>query len=267
MAEGVILKNNTHFRLSKRAIGSTAQTEDHTRRPATRSGRVKLLVSILNRDDGARLNEILDELSISLSLTFAGTGTARSNVLDYLGIGETEKEVLFTLIPEGDEELILREIRSKMSLFLVGRGISFTVPLSGISEIVANGIGAGASSKTIDGSKIMTEADRKYDLIVAAVAADYVDDAINAAREAGAPGGTVIRARALNNEKAEHFIGMTLTEERDMLLVLTKREFKKQIMDALSEKVGLKSEAAGLIFSLPVDRTAGISADEEGQNG
>ncbi|MDE6058464.1 MAG: hypothetical protein K2G44_00235 [Clostridia bacterium] len=225
--------------------------------------RSKLLVSIVNQKDDLKLKEVLDEISVSLSFTFAGKGTARSTVLDYLGIGETEKVIVVSVIPESDEDKIIRKIRQEMALYLVGRGISFTIPLSGISEIVAKGIAAAASNKNMDRSKIMKSEDRKYDLIVVSVEANHVDEAIEAAREAGAAGGTVIRARNLNNAKAEQFVGISLLEEREILIILTKKEGKLAIMQALSEKVGLKTEAGGVIFSLPVDRTAGISAADE----
>lgn len=229
--------------------------------------RSKLLISIVNHGDYFRLKEILDENSVSLSFSFAGTGTARSAVLDYLGIGETEKDVILSLIPESDEEAILREIRTKMSLYLVGRGISFTVPLTGISEIIANGLSSAAKEKTIDGSKIMTSENRKYDLIIATMSPNYVDEAMTAARIAGAAGGTIIRARAVGNDKAEQFIGIQLTKEQEILIILTKHEGKLAIMQALTEKIGLKTDASGLVFSLPVDRTAGIAVAEEEENG
>lgn len=228
-----------------------------------RENRSKLLVSIVNSEDSSRLKEVLDDSSISLTFTFAGMGTAHSAVLDYLGIGQTEKSIMLSIIPETDEELILKEIQKKMSLYRVGRGISFTIPLSGISEIVAKGINGAATEKTLDGRKIMTNAERKYDLIVAAVADNHVDLAMEAARAAGAAGGTVIRARSAGNAKAEQFIGITLMQEQELLLILTKRENKFAIMQAMSDKVGLKTEAGGIIFSLPVDRTAGIVAQDE----
>ena len=229
--------------------------------------RTKLLVSIVSYKEENRLKEIIDEVSVALSFTFAGTGTARTQMLDYLGIGETEKAVVLSLFPESDEDVIIREIRSKMSLYLVGRGISFTVPLTGISEIIANGLSSAAAEKSVDRRKIMNGADRKYDLIVASVETNRMDEAMEAARAAGAAGGTVIRARSLENAKAEQFIGISLMEEREILLILTKKEGKLAIMEALSEKIGLKTDAGGVIFSLPVDRTAGISvADEEAQD-
>ncbi len=244
-------------------VRKTGNTAKKTASKRVRTLRAKLLISIVNQKDGVHLKEILDEVSVAMSYTFAGTGTARSAVLDYLGIGETEKAVVCSLIPESDELTIMRAIREKMSLYLVGRGISFTVPLTGISEIVANGIISAATNKQIDWSGIMRREERKYDLIVAAMAANCVDDAMEAARAAGAAGGTVIRSRALKNDKAEQFIGISLMQEQEILLILTKCEGKLAIMQALSDKIGLKTEAGGVIFSLPVDRTAGISATDE----
>ena len=225
-----------------------------------RANRPKLLISILNPTDDAKMAEILNDYSVSLNFAFAGTGTARTTVLDDLGIGITEKSVMFSLIPESDEEAILHEIQKKMALYLVGRGISFTVPLTGISEIVAKGIIAATAEKTVEGSKIMKDENRKYDLIVVVVAAGFVDDVITVAQSAGAAGGTIVRARSVDNTKAEQFIGISLQQESEILLILTKRESKRAIMDAVSEKAGLKTEAGGVIFSLPVDKTVGVGA-------
>ena len=155
--------------------------------------RIKLLMSVVNPSDEGKLKEILDDISVSLSCTFTGTGTARSQLLDYLGIGESVKSVVVSLIPESDEDAILKVLRTRMALYLVGKGISFTLPLTGISEITANGLLKAATNKTTEGKKIMTNQDRKYDLIVAAVEAGRVDEALEAARSAGAAGGKAAR--------------------------------------------------------------------------
>lgn len=229
-------------------------------RPAQMANRAKLLISIVNCGDDERLTELLNDFSVALTFSCMGMGTARSAVLNYLGIGTSEKAVMLSLIPESDEENILREIENKMSLYLVGRGISFTVPLSAVSQIVANGITGAANEKYVDGRKIMTDKERAYDLIVVAVAEGYVDEAMEAARKAGAAGGTVIRARSLDNAKAEQFVGISIQEECEMLLILSKREGKAAIMQAISQSAGLKTEAGGILFSLPVDKTVGVGA-------
>ena len=106
----------------------------------------------------------------------------------------------------------------------------------------------------------MKDKDRTYDLIVAILAEGYVDDAMEAARQAGAAGGTIIRSRSLSNAKAEQFIGISVHEETEILLILSKREGKLAIMDAISQSAGLKTEAGGMLFSLPVDKTVGVGA-------
>ncbi len=229
-------------------------------RQAVRPNRSKLLISIVNSGDDERLTELLNDFSVALTFSCMGMGTARSAVLNYLGIGTSKKSVMFSLIPESDEDEILGEISNKMSLYLVGRGISFTVPLSAVSEIVANGITGAAASKTVDGRKIMKDRERNYDLIVAIVAEGYVDEAMEAARTAGAAGGTILRARSLGNAKAEQFIGISIQEESEVLLILAQREGKLAIMNAISESAGLKTEAGGVLFSLPVDKTVGVGA-------
>ena len=229
-----------------------------TKKVAERENRPKLLISILNPGDDEKMTQILNEYSVALSFSFAGVGTARSHVLDYLGIGEPEKIVMFSHVLESDEDIILRHIQKKMALYLVGKGISFTISLTGISQIVANGLISATAEKIVDGGKIMKDEQRKYDLIVVGVQAGYVEDVMEAARSAGAAGGTVVRSRSLGNAKSEQFIGISISQETEIILILSNRESKEGIMQAISEKAGLKTQAGGIIFSLPVDKTVGI---------
>lgn len=243
----------------------TKQTTTKQAKPvksAPRGNRAKLLVSIVNRSDETKLKNVLDDVSVGLSVAFAGMGTARSAVLDYFGIGETEKTIVLSLFPESDEDLLVKEMNAKMSMHLVGRGISFTIPLTSVSEIVAGGLARASAKKNVVESLIMNEEKRKYDLIVCAVNAEYSDKAMEAARLAGAAGGTILHARMLDNKKAQQFIGISLAREQEILLILTKREGKMDIMRELFESVGVKTEAAGIIFSVPVDRTVGIGGEE-----
>ena len=152
-------------------------------------------------------------------------------------------------------------IQKEMELYLVGKGICFTLPLTGVSSIVANGLLKGALQDKSNGREgRMTAETRKYDLIVAAVESGYADEAMNAAREAGAAGGTLIKAMTLNNRKAEQLIGVTLQQETEILIILTKCEGKLPIMRAIQETAGLKTDAGGVLFSLPVDNLIGVGS-------
>ena len=58
----------------------------------------------------------------------------------------------------------------------------------------------------------------------------------------------------------EQLAGITLQNEQELLLILTRRESRLSIMQALSDRVGLKTAAGGVLFSLPVDHVAGVGA-------
>lgn len=223
--------------------------------------RVKLLVGVVSAGDAAEVSQLCNSVGAALSYSFEAFGTAQTAILDYLGLGETSKRVILSLIPESAEKAILEGIQKEMALYLVGKGICFTLPLTGVSSIVANGLLKGAPQEKNNGREgKMKEDTRMYDLIIAAMQSGFADDAMNAAREAGAAGGTLIHATTLNNRKAEQLIGVTLQQETEVLMILTRREGKLAIMRAVQETAGLKTDAGGVLFSLPVDNLIGVGS-------
>lgn len=225
-------------------------------------GKIKLLVAIVGQTDEKKIVEILNRGSVAIAYSFEGVGTARSAVLDYLGLGETKKRIVLGLFPETNEKSLLERIQNETSLYLVGKGICFTMPLTGISTIVEKGLLRGVDGQRTDGNKEKRSekmgTERKYDLIVAAVQAGYAEEAMEAARTAGAAGGTLLHATTLENRKAEQLIGIKLQKETEILLILTRHEGKLPIMHAVQESAGLKTDGGGILFSMPVDDLVGV---------
>jgi nitrogen regulatory protein PII len=79
------------------------------------------------------------------------------------------------------------------------------------------------------------------------------------AREAGATGGTVINARGMAHQGPVKFFGVSVQDEKEIIIILTKREKKTSIMQAVSQAYGIASKAEGIVFSLPVDQVMGLS--------
>ena len=99
---------------------------------------------------------------------------------------------------------------------------------------------------------------REYCLIVTAMQKGFAEEAMEAARAAGAAGGSVLTAATLGDKKAEQLIGVTLQKETDVLLILAKNDGKDAITEAILKKVGLKTDGGGVVFTLPVDSIAGV---------
>ena len=91
----------------------------------------------------------------------------------------------------------------------------------------------------------------------------YIDTVMDAARSAKAGGGTVIHAKGTGMELAKKYLGVSLVEEKEVILIVTKSREKNQIMKAIMEQAGLDSKERTIVFSLPVTSVAGIRMLEE----
>jgi nitrogen regulatory protein PII len=99
----------------------------------------------------------------------------------------------------------------------------------------------------------------QHECIVCIVNAGFAESVMDAAKEFGARGGTVVHARGTANQQAEKFFGITVQPEKEMVLILVPTNLKEDILHALYRAVGLKTPGQGIAFSLPVDGVVGLS--------
>lgn len=97
-----------------------------------------------------------------------------------------------------------------------------------------------------------------HELIVCIVNAGFSDTVMDAAKEFGARGGTVIHGRGTANKEAEKFFQITIQPEKELVLILVPKKLRDSILHALYKAVGLKTEGQGIAFSLPVDNAIGL---------
>ncbi|MBQ5782819.1 MAG: hypothetical protein IIV99_05485, partial [Oscillospiraceae bacterium] len=100
--------------------------------------------------------------------------------------------------------------------------------------------------------------DNKYSLIAAIINRGYSGEVMDVARNAGARGGTIINSRRIGNEEASSFWGLSVLDEKEILLILAANDIKLKIMSEITEKCGVNSDANGMVISLPVDKVTGI---------
>ena len=98
-----------------------------------------------------------------------------------------------------------------------------------------------------------------YEMILCIVNAGYSELVMEAAKEEGARGGTVIHARGTANKEAEQFFHIAIQPDKEIVIILVSSEIKDNVLHAIYKNAGLKSEGMGIAFSLPVDEVVGIS--------
>ncbi len=98
-----------------------------------------------------------------------------------------------------------------------------------------------------------------YQMIFCIVNAGYSQVVMEAAKEAGARGGTVIHGRGTANREAEDIFHIVIQPDKEILMILVKKDVKDDVLTALNQAGGLSTAGQGIAFSMPVDRVIGIS--------
>ena len=99
---------------------------------------------------------------------------------------------------------------------------------------------------------------REFSLIMTIVNRGFADQVIDAARSAGAHGGTVFYARGTGIHEVEKFFAISIQPEKEVVLNLVKHEDTQTIMHSIVAAAGLKTEGKGLSFALPITNVVGI---------
>lgn len=100
--------------------------------------------------------------------------------------------------------------------------------------------------------------DEKFEMIIVIANAGFSGDVMDAAREVGATGGTVIHARGTGRKEAEETFKITVNPDKDLIIIAVNVKIKDDILKAIYDKAGLNSEANAVAFSLPISSSVGI---------
>lgn len=103
----------------------------------------------------------------------------------------------------------------------------------------------------------------EHEVILCIVNNGFSEAVMDAAREAGARGGTVIHARGTANKEAETFFNISIQPEKEVVMILVSADIRDTVLHALYNKVGLKEPAQGIAFALPVSNVVGLSSYDD----
>ena len=161
-------------------------------------GGAVLMITITDRSRCGEFAAWYQEQGIPLVLTALGSGTATTEILDCLGLEATEKAVLFCVAPHSPQ--LVRRAEKALWLDVPGRGILMTVPVSSIG-------GAAARDYLLqqEAEKAM-EKEITHELLVVITNQGHTDMVMDAARAAGATGGTAVHAKAKPSSATRLFV-------------------------------------------------------------
>ncbi len=194
------------------------------------------------------------DIGLTLVLTKLGEGTATREQLSRYGLDSTEKAVVSAVAGADAKKQVFRAAKRKLFIDIPGNGIMMAVPIKSV--------GGGRTLTYLTNSNVpsggVPDMKFEYELIVVILNEGYADLVMDAARSAGAAGGTVLHAKGTGGGKAEKFFSVSLADEKDVIYIVSTSKEKAAIMRAITSQAGPESRAGAICFSLPVSSVAGL---------
>ncbi len=221
------------------------------------------IISIINPDSLSTLKELCDKLDLPLNITMAGRGTAVKSMLDLLGIESTERRIVFSVASEEKTQKLIQAQKRHLHIGVPGHGIVIAVPIKSV--------GGGKTVTFLNGetnnASYTPSLHYAHELIVAICSQGCTDFVMNAARAAGARGGTVLHGKGTGAKGAPKFYNITIAEEKEVILIVAAASQKAAIMQSILKKAGPDSKAGTIVFSLPTTQVAGFALlDDEAED-
>ncbi len=219
---------------------------------------MQLLLSIVERGTAAKLMRQYEAFKVTQHFQAFGHGTAASHLLDTLGFGTSERDILLSIAPKDTIRQLMYFLKDQGRADLGAKGIACSLDLTALSAIYALGISRLEEMNPEKGDQLM-EQGNQHTLILVAVNYGYTDAVMDTARACGAKGGTVIRARWAGSQTVEKFAGITLQDEKETLAIVASRKEQAHIMEEINRLHGLRSSPQAVVIGLPIDHMAKLN--------
>ncbi len=216
---------------------------------------IHVIVSIVERGRGTAIQKLYKKHAVFLHTQCPGKGTATSEIMDILGLGSSEKDVVLSYAESGAARHLMALLDNELRGAAGATGIVFTLPLSGMNNLAAAAIDYHAQqNKKGNGGEPPMENQSKNSLILVTCVRGSADQIMVTAKEQGARGGTVIKARWSGMEELERGYDLELTAERDIVAIVVPNDKRKAIMEAVNAAHGLRTPEQAMICSAPIEQ-------------
>ena len=195
----------------------------------------KLIWAIVPRNSGEILSKSAIDAGATGGTILMGRGTASNSFLELLGIGDSSKDIVFVLAEKNYSQIFSAMKNSFKSKF----GVMFSVE---VSNFLKQGKEFNQEFKMENST---------HQLISVIVNKGFAEDTMNAARKAGANGGTIMNARGTAKEGDSKFFGIQIVPEKEMLWIVCETEKTTAIVEAIKNLDCLKQPGSGITFTMP----------------
>ena len=211
------------------------------------------VISVVHPLGANIMQKLCEEMGLPIVLSIPCRGTATKSMLDLLGMESKDRRLFITVASPEQTKQLIQEQRKRLYIDAPGNGITVSVPIKSVGG--SKTLAFLSNGQNVKGLPTLNY---DYELIMIIANQGATDQVMDAARSAGARGGTVIHGLGTGSKNAEKFYKVSIASEKEVILIVSAAGQKAAIMKAIIEQAGPDTKAGAIAFSLPVSELAGF---------
>jgi len=204
---------------------------------------LSLLASVVPHDYGDKLMQAAKKAGVGGGTVIMSRGYSKSTTLNMLGLGDLFFDIVYIVVDESEKSAIKNAIIDHTKNEKHNFGALFEID---VSKFIKTGV------VDYSGKDLPMQKQTPYELITVIVNKGFADDAMAAARKAGASGGTIVAAHGTGKEEDAKFFGITIVPEKEMLIILIEHDKADSVVEAIRTLPCLCEPGIGIAFSMDV---------------
>lgn len=222
------------------------------------TGYTKLLICTVGRGKGDQFMKVCKSAGARGGTIMLGRSLADNRILQALCLADVSQDVVFTLMRD-ESQAVLGAIKGAAGM-MPGKlgGVAMLLDVASVLCRVADSARQARMQETKNTGDDMESSGFK--LLTIIVNSGHGDDVMEAARKAGASGGTIMSARGTGTEDDVKFFGITLVPEKDMLLIACEDAKLAGIMEAIGNVSSINQPGGGIAYTMNVEKFMRLGA-------
>jgi len=211
---------------------------------------LELVCVIVNDGLGSRLVKSAKRNGFSGGTITYGKGTANNRLLDYLGLSDIRKEIIYLAADQSTAYQALDKINKEFEFHKPNHGIAFTTSMCSVY-----------GSKNVDCHQLENKRGaniQMYHVITVIVDKGNAEDVVRAAEKAGSKGGTILNGRGSGVHETSKVFAMEIELEKEIVLILSEVDRTEAVVSSIRKDLKIDEPGNGIIFVQDVNKTYGI---------
>lgn len=211
---------------------------------------LELVCAIVNFGYGSKLLKSARCHGFSGGTVTLGRGTAREKWLDFLGLSDVRKEIVYLAADTETAHLALEAMNQEFHFEKPNHGIVFTTSICSVY---------GTKTITCKDEELKKGGNQPMQQIITVIVdKGKAEDVVSAAEKAGSKGGTILNGRGAGVHETSKVFAMEIELEKEIVLILTETEKTEAIVQSIGEKLNINAPGNGIIFVQDVHRSYGV---------